>query len=235
MIKIMRVGQMNDAAKGTAKLAVKIPTHEVTYTRLRDMILFGQLAPGQPVTIQGLIADLGAGMTPVREAIRRLAAEGALLPQGNRRVAVPRITLAELEQLAFARLTIEARLAELAALNVSDALISALMAADAEVDRSVIAGDIHGYLQSNHAFHFALYGAAGAGVLLGMAQSLWLRFGPSLRVVTQLTARASLPDAHKGILEGLRAGRGDLVAAALRADIGQGVGYVRDAVLAKDL
>lgn len=33
----------------------KIPSHEVTYARLRDMILFGHLAPGQPVTIQGLI------------------------------------------------------------------------------------------------------------------------------------------------------------------------------------
>ena len=32
----------------------KIPTHEVTYARLRDMILFGVLQPGQPVTIQGL-------------------------------------------------------------------------------------------------------------------------------------------------------------------------------------
>ena len=72
--------------------ARKIPTHEVIYTRLRDMILFGLLEPGAPVTIQGLINDLAAGMTPVREAIRRLAAEGALLPQGNRRVTVPRLT-----------------------------------------------------------------------------------------------------------------------------------------------
>jgi len=62
----------------------KIPTHEVTYGRLRDMVLFGQLEPGQPVTIQGLIRDLEAGMTPVREAIRRLTAEGALTLQGNR-------------------------------------------------------------------------------------------------------------------------------------------------------
>jgi DNA-binding GntR family transcriptional regulator len=60
--------------------ARKIPSHEVTYAQLRDMVLFGVLEPGQPVTIQGLIADLGAGMTPVREAIRRLTAEGALEP-----------------------------------------------------------------------------------------------------------------------------------------------------------
>ena len=82
----------------------KIPSHEVTYARLRDMILFGHLAPGAPVTIQGLIADLGAGMTPVREAIRRLTAEGALLPQGNRRVAVPQLSAEPLEHVAFARL-----------------------------------------------------------------------------------------------------------------------------------
>ena len=90
----------------------KIPSHEVTYARLRDMILFGHLAPGAPVTIQGLITELDAGMTPVREAIRRLTAEGALLPQGNRRVAVPELSADLLEQVAFARLAIEPKLAE---------------------------------------------------------------------------------------------------------------------------
>lgn len=47
----------------------KIPTHEVTYGRLRDMILYGLLEPGQPVTIQGLIRDLDSGMTPVLSLI----------------------------------------------------------------------------------------------------------------------------------------------------------------------
>ena len=51
-----------------------LPTHEVVYRRLRDMILFGELAPGQPVTIQGLVERLEVGMTPVREALRRLMA-----------------------------------------------------------------------------------------------------------------------------------------------------------------
>ncbi len=156
----------------------KIPTHELIYARLRDMILFGVLAPGQPVTIQGLIAELDAGMTPVREAIRRLTAEGALLPQGNRRVTVPRLTESDLEQVAFARLTIEPRLAELATAAITPEAIDALELLDAQVDAAIDAGNLHDYLQSNHAFHFALYEAAGAGVLLDMARSLWLRFGP---------------------------------------------------------
>lgn len=212
-----------------------MPSHEVTYLRLRDMILYGQLAPGQPVTIQGLTQNLGAGMTPVREAIRRLATEGALLPQGNRRVSVPRMTAADLDQIAFARLAIEPRLAQLAAQHASPVLLGQLEELDIEVDRSVLAGDIPAYLTSNHAFHFALYGAAGAGVLLDMAQSLWLRFGPSLRVVTQLSGRASLPDSHKAIITALRAGDGAGAGLAMTHDIEIGLAHVRDAIRANAL
>ena len=208
----------------------KIPTHEITYARLRDMILFGLLEPGAPVTIQGLIHDLGAGMTPVREALRRLAAEGALLPQGNRRVTVPRVNLALLDQIAFARLTIEPHLAELAAAHLTPALIARLEALDAQVDAAIRAGDITAYLQSNHAFHFALYEASNAPVLVDMARSLWLRFGPSLRIVVARGGALALPDQHGLALSAMRAGDGAGLARALRDDILQGVDQVRTAL-----
>ena len=208
----------------------KIPTHEITYARLRDMILFGLLEPGAPVTIQGLINDLGAGMTPVREALRRLAAEGALLPQGNRRVTVPRVNLALLDQIAFARLTIEPHLAELAAAHLTPALIAQLEALDAQVDAAIRAGDITAYLQSNHAFHFALYEASNAPVLVDMARSLWLRFGPSLRIVVARGGALALPDQHGLALSAMREGDGVGLARALRDDILQGVDQVRTAL-----
>ena len=208
----------------------KIPTHEITYARLRDMILFGLLEPGAPVTIQGLINDLGAGMTPVREALRRLAAEGALLPQGNRRVTVPRVNLALLDQIAFARLTIEPHLAELAAAHLTPTLIARLEALDAQVDAAIRAGDITAYLQSNHAFHFALYEASNAPVLVDMARSLWLRFGPSLRIVVARGGALALPDQHGLALSAMREGDGAGLARALRDDILQGVDQVRAAL-----
>lgn len=208
----------------------KIPTHEVTYTRLRDMILFGVLQPGQPVTIQGLIHDLGVGMTPVREAIRRLAAEGALLPQGNRRVTVPRLTPALLEQVAFARLTIEPKLAELAAASLSPGLITRLETLDDKVDAAIRSGDVHLYLESNHAFHFALYEASNAPVLVDMARSLWLRFGPSLRVVCESMGAENLPDRHGEALSAMRAGAVSSLARAIERDIQQGVDQVRSAL-----
>ena len=208
----------------------KIPSHEVTYARLRDMILFGHLAPGAPVTIQGLIAELDAGMTPVREAIRRLTAEGALLPQGNRRVAVPELSAEMLEQVAFARLAIEPKLAELAAPKLTAVQIDRLEAIDGAVNRAIEAGKLPDYLAANHAFHFALYEAAEAPVLLDLARSLWLRAGPSLRAVIDRYGREAAPDLHREALAAMRAGDAGALARAIREDIQQGVDHVRQAL-----
>ena len=204
----------------------KIPTHEVTYARLRDMILYGVLQPGQPVTIQGLINELGVGMTPVREAIRRLAAEGALLPQGNRRVTVPRLTSALLDQIAFARMTIEPKLAELACAHVTPALLARLRDLDRPIYAAIKAHDVQAYLLHNHAFHFALYEASQAPVLVDMARSLWLRFGPSLRVVVAREGALALPDLHVEALAAVERGDAAGLAAAIQHDIAQGVDQV---------
>lgn len=210
--------------------ARKIPSHEVTYARLRDMILYGHLAPGAPVTIQGLIAELDAGMTPVREAIRRLTAEGALLPQGNRRVAVPELSAELLEQVAFARLAIEPKLAELAAPKLTGAQIERLEAIDGAVNRAIAVGNLPDYLAANHAFHFALYEAAEAPVLLDLARSLWLRAGPSLRAVIDRYGREAAPDLHREALAAMRAGDAKALARAIMEDIQQGVDHVRQAL-----
>lgn len=208
----------------------KIPSHEVTYARLRDMILYGHLAPGAPVTIQGLIADLGAGMTPVREAIRRLTAEGALLPQGNRRVAVPQLSAEMLDEVAFARLAIEPKLAELAAPRLSPVQIDRLEAIDARVNCAIETGKLPDYLAANHAFHFALYEAAGAPVLLDLTRSLWLRAGPSLRAVIARYGRETAPDLHNEALAAMRAGDARALASAIERDIQQGIDHVRQAL-----
>jgi DNA-binding GntR family transcriptional regulator len=213
----------------------KIPNHEVTYGRLRDMVLFGRLQPGQPVTIQGLTQDLDAGMTPVREAIRRLIAEGALTLQGNRRVAVPQMTASALDQIGFARLTVEPHLARLAGTRANPQLIQRLEALDGSVDRAIRAGDVQGYLAGNHRFHFALYEASDAPVLTDIARSLWLRFGPSLRVVCTRADTGDLSDQHSEALAALRAGDPEALGRAMERDIAQGIDQVRAALAAGDI
>jgi len=206
---------------------IKLPEHEGVYQRIRDLILFGALVPGQAVTIQGLAELIGAGMTPVREAIRRLTAEGALEAGGNRRVSIPGITRDRLEEIAFARLSIEPRLAELAATSMSDACLSELLALDAKVDDAIHSGDIESYLEYNYRFHFCLYGQADAPILMKIATALWLQIGPSLRIVCGRYGTANLPDKHTEALTALRQGDVARTAEAIADDIRQGLGQVR--------
>ena len=209
------------------KSIVKRPEHLAIYHQIRDMILFGILVPGQAVTIQGLIDSVGGGMTPVREAIRRLTAEGALETGGNRRVSVPAITRKSLDEIGFARLAIEPRLTELAARRMSDTCLKDLALLDAEIDRAIASGNVERYLEFNYRFHFRLYDQADAPVLSKLSQSLWLQSGPSLRIVCGRFGTANLPDKHDEALTALREGDPVRAANAIGDDIRQGIGQVR--------
>lgn len=214
------------SAPGPGSAPGKVPEHEATYRRLRDMVMFGQLEPGQKVTIQGITAALGAGMTPVREAIRRLTAEGALTLHENRRVSVPRLGASQADELAFARLALEPRLAALALPRLGPATIDRLEALDRVIDRALAEGDVPGYLAGNYRFHFALYEVAEAPILTALTQSLWLRFAPSLRVVMNAEGEIG-PDRHKEAVAAMRAGDAAGLAAAIEADIRQGIERVQ--------
>lgn len=211
----------------TTATANKPPEHQIVYGRLRDMILCGELEPGQAVTIQGLVASLGAGMTPVREAIRRLTSEGALEFQGNRRVCVPVLTLPQLDELAFARLAIEPQLAFWGAEKITPDGVTQLTQIDDELNRAIARGDVRNYLFHNHQFHARLYQASGARVMLSIADTLWLRMGPSLRVMCGRFGTTNLPDMHEGALNALQSGDAAAVRDAIRADIMQGFDQIR--------
>ena len=206
----------------------RIPVHQQVYEDLRARILFGELAPGQPVTIQGLVDILGAGMTPVREAIRRLTSEGALEFQGNRRVSVPTPNAACIEELTFARQALEPEMALRATQMASSAEIDALEEIDSALDVAIARGDVGAYLHLNYAFHSKLYAIADAPILTAIVDGLWLRFGPSLRVVCGRMGTQNLPDKHKETLIAMRARDGAAAAEAIRDDVVQGMEQVRE-------
>lgn len=206
------------------------PAHEVVYRALRDRVLYGDMPPGAAVTIQGLTHDLQAGMTPVREAIRRLAAEGALIVGDNRRVVVPVLDARAVAELTDARLAIEPLLAARAAKAAAEDAIVALETIDAALDQAIQAGDVPLYLRRNHAFHTHLNGIAGAPILASLTASLWLRFGPSMRMVCGRAGTARLPDRHKDLIAALRASDPDAAADAMRGDVEQGMALLAQSV-----
>ena len=201
----------------------KRPAHERTYFDLRDMILFGDLLPGQPVTIQGLTNLLNTGMTPVREAIRRLTSEGALILHGNRRISVPILSEPDIKDIVFIRKSIETELVRRATVSITPAQINILQGIDTALDAAISTGNIRAYLRHNYEFHITLNAIANAPVLAEVVNRLWLRFGPSLRVVCGRLGTQNLPDWHKDILSGLRARDPDLVADATTSDLEQGM------------
>lgn len=204
-----------------------LPTHEVVYRQMRELILFGEIAPGQAVTIQGITDRLNAGMTPVREAIRRLTAEGALSFQGNRRIIVPVLTSENLQELVFARQAIEPQLIILATQKVTSPELDTLTDIDSGLDEAIKIGDVGAYLRHNYKFHKTLYDIAQAPILSSIADGLWLRYGPSLRVVCGRVGTQSLIDQHKETLIAMRAGDPERAARAIREDVVQGMDQIR--------
>jgi DNA-binding GntR family transcriptional regulator len=210
---------------------IKLPDHERAYRALREMVLYGELAPGQPVTIQGLVETLGLGMTPVREAIRRLTSQNALVFKGNRRVEVPEMTAAHYSELAFVRRSVEPELARRAVENMDDFHVDMLVREDHAVDMAIERGDVRGYLEHNHQFHARLYELSGAKVLLAVWDMVALRSGPSLRVMLGRYGTANLPDKHQEALVAMRARDAEAVAEAIRGDIEQGIAQVQHSLL----
>lgn len=211
------------------------PAHQVIYTQLRRLVLFGDLAPGQAVTIQGLADRLGAGMTPVREAIRRLTAEGALEFQGNRRVSVPILNADHIAELIVARQWLDPYLTLRAAERATETDLKALVALDNALDRAIDQGDLRSYLEHNYLFHTHVYSMAHAPILADLAEGLWLRFGPSLRVVCGRLGTQNLPDKHKDMLAAMMAGDSSGAADAIREDVVQGMEQVRQALQTGDM
>lgn len=199
--------------------------HDQVYAALRDALITGRIPPGRGVSLRRLAADLGVSAMPVRDAVRRLVAERALtINPANKRLSVPLLTSARLEQLAQARLWIEPELAARAAPLADAGLIRALRDADHAVDHALQVGDVDAYLVANHAFHFRLYERAGAEVLLSLAASLWLQTGPFMRVVFDRVGAAGIVvDYHAEAVQALTAGDAEAARRAVAADISVGM------------
>ncbi len=208
-----------------------VPANEGVYRALRERILFGGIRPGAAVTLRGLAEDLGVSPMPVREAVRRLIAASALDLQDNRRVLVPPMTREKFEQILFARRALEPELAVRAFTAFSAADIDAIEAIDTRIDKAMKDGDVEGYMRANYDFHFAIYEKAQAPTLLALVESIWLQFGPFMRMAYGRIGTSVLEDHHEFAIAALRRGDTAALRSAIDADIGQGMAYIGDAVL----
>lgn len=190
---------------------------ESVYDALRDAFTRGAFAPGESVSLRTLADQLGTSMTPVREAVRRLVAEGALVDTPSRTLEVPPFDADRMRELKSARLALEAILLDEAMDHMDGASIDVLAAI---ISRRRPAGDMPDLTQ-NYDFHFTLYRQSGSQVILPLVEALWLQYGAFLNLVVKEKAASEIPEHihHEEIIAALRVNDRDAAQAALATDI----------------
>ncbi len=205
-----------------------LTAHERIYQALRERLLFGGFLPGKAVTLRGLADNLEVSPMPVRDAVRRLTAEGALESHGNRRVSIPAMTEKKYREINLTRSLLEPELAAMALPNVTEADIQHLTSIDDAIDACLENGDVEGYMRSNHAFHFALYDMAQSDVMIKLVENVWMQFGPFMRLVYGRHGTANLIDQHKQAIEALQKGDSAALRTAISEDVRQGTLLLSD-------
>lgn len=197
--------------------------HERLFRSLRQQVMHGELAPGQALTIRGIAEQFGVSMTPAREAVRRLVAEGAFSISSSGRISTPELSPERIEELAAIRAMLEPEMASRALPRAHFALIDRLSAINAMNQEAVLNQDAVAYVRTNLEFHRTLYLRAQTPAMLAMCETVWLQLGPTMRALYQKMRRREVPHHHRVILAALRAGDEPGLRLAVRTDVTQGL------------
>jgi len=177
------------------------------YLAIRDRITSGSLPRGARVHQEDLAEELGVSRTPVREALRRLAAEGLVEMRTNRGARVADIDQGGMRGAYDARLVVEPGAARLAARRRLPEPLARMRAAVAAQRRSL--RSVERSFEANREFHLALVAASGNDYLLQLVERLWVaRIGGAIyerQVETQERMVLDVRE-HEQILEAIEAG-----------------------------
>jgi DNA-binding GntR family transcriptional regulator len=140
--------------KSTAPLA-RVCLSDAAYARLRDWILDGTLAPGEPLRDEALAEALGMSRTPIREALRRLEEEGLAVSTPTRRTHVSPVTITQAREVYPIMATLEALALRLAAPRMDEDALAAMRAANAGLADALAACDATAATAGDEAVHMA--------------------------------------------------------------------------------
>jgi DNA-binding GntR family transcriptional regulator len=215
-----------EAAVGESAAAVEPVLRASIYEELRRRMITGKITPGVGLSTRGLALEMGVSQMPVRDALSRLAAEGAVAIRSKRRIEVPAMTAERFDDLLDCRLMLEPEAAVLALPQITPAKLKQLREIDAALDAAMEQGDVIGYMECNFAFHFNIYRANRRPIQNRLIEALWLQFGPFMRVVYGRVGTANLVDQHRIALDAIEARDADALRRAIASDIADGMGLI---------
>ncbi|MDC1286457.1 GntR family transcriptional regulator [Gammaproteobacteria bacterium] len=203
-----------------------LKTHQWVYQLLRNNLMCGRIAPGIPLTIRGLAQILQVSPMPVREALHRLACEGAVEVKNNRRVIVPSMTSEKFRELCDLRILLETHAAEGALPYVKEVDIDILQTLDGKIDQAIESDDVDFISLHNQAFHRYLYQVNPFQISVPLIESLWLQLGPFSRIAISKLEKVYLVDHHVEAMEALRQRNLFGLRRAIEADIRDGIASI---------
>ena len=139
--------------------------HEAIFQKLRLLLVEGKIAPGSKLNERELAESLNVSRTPIREAIRRLAADGLVELIANRGAIAVQLSLEDVIHTFNVIADLEGFSGELAANNISDAALSELEALQYEMMASYARRDLSSYYKLNLRIHHLINQAANNPVL----------------------------------------------------------------------
>lgn len=202
--------------------------HEQVAARLRTMLVEGMIQPGAKLNERELCEKLGVSRTPLREAIKLLAAEGLVDLLPNRGAVAVRLTEADVMNTFEVLAMLEGMSGELAAQRVTDEELAEIQAMHYEMMACFSRRDLSGYYRLNARIHSAINNAARNPVLVGTYRSINARV-QSLRFRTNQneTKWQLAMKEHERMLEALAAHD----AAALRTVLVEHLNRKRDTII----
>jgi DNA-binding GntR family transcriptional regulator len=184
---------------------IRLPSiTDVIYQTLRREIQEGSLQPG-PISMRDLAAKFGVSAMPVREALRRLEADGIVSFNMHRRIMVNHLSVDDLEELFAIRIELESLALRCAipTLRDDDETLAQLEELIRQMDTEE--GDLDAWRAHNHEFHRLLYSQANMPRLQGIIDSLWVSIEPYLRLHMTVEGIRIAQGQHRAILRHTRA------------------------------
>jgi DNA-binding GntR family transcriptional regulator len=155
----------------------------IVHERLRDAILRGEVEAGATTSQAALAELLGAGRTPLREALRMLQREGLVISEPNRRVRIADLSSDDAEELYIMRISLECVAIRITVPTLTSDDFAALEGYMAQMDHYMRDDDMRGWRAPHLAFHNLLVAGAGPRVshemeqLFDHAERYRLRYG----------------------------------------------------------
>jgi DNA-binding GntR family transcriptional regulator len=179
--------------------------HDEVVSRLRHVLMEGEIPPGAKIPERELCASLGISRTPLREALKVLAAEGLVVLLPNRGSRAAKLTQNDVKELFEVCEALEATAGELACPLISDEQLREIGALQASMVEHYRARDLPAYYRCNRLIHESIVRAADNAVLAGLYESISARIRRA-RFITPMSPEhwALAVQEHEGILNALQ-------------------------------